>query len=50
MMKGLDAAVWNACEALKLDLIALPVYSPDCDDSDSDSENDMQDGKDKPSR
>jgi hypothetical protein len=31
-MKGVDAALWAVCDALGLEIQALPVYSPDLDD------------------
>ena len=33
-MKGVDAALWAVCDALGLEIQALPVYSPDLDDDD----------------
>ena len=36
MMKGIDAALLSVCAAYNLPTVALPVYSPDCDDTDSD--------------
>jgi len=44
-MKGIDAAIWNVCEALGLKILCLPVYEAD-NHADSDSSDDSDDGRD----
>ena len=49
-MKGVDAALWVVCNALGLEIQALPVYSPDLDDDYSGDDGCARDPRDLFSR
>ena len=48
-MKGIDAALWNVCQALGLEIRVLPVYEADDDRyADYESSDDSDDGRRSP--
>jgi len=44
-MKGIDAAIWNVCETLGLEIISLPVYEADDRYGGYESSDDSDDGR-----
>ena len=50
-MKGIDAAVWNVCKALELEILSLPVYEAEEDRyTRYDSSDDSDDGRRSPTQ